>query len=127
MIPNAKWNYTLYDWMEEQGFVIFVRANDNFKKIMEMEKYKEDSIVIYSMWDGYLQNPRIADFLQEREVVKLHTSGHAAQKTLKKVCETLKPRCGLIPIHSEAPGKMSELLSGEIIVYLQDGQELTLN
>ena len=125
VIPDKEWNYKLHNWMEDQGFVMFVRANDSFKETME--PYKNDSIVIYSMWDGYLQNPRIADFLRGHNVVKLHTSGHAAQKTLKEVCETVRPRRGVIPIHSETPGKMSELLPSETIVYLQDKQEMTLN
>ena len=59
--------------------------------------------------------------------MKLHTSGHAVQKLIKETCEAARPRKGVIPIHSEMPEKMSELLPGENIVYLKDGQELILN
>ena len=55
VIPYWEGNTKLRQWMEDQGFVMFVRANDRFRQWME--PYREDCIVLYSLWDGYLEGP----------------------------------------------------------------------
>jgi ribonuclease J len=52
----------------------------------------------------------------------MHTSGHADLETLKKVFEAVKPKGGIIPIHTEAPEKFQELFHEQFnIILLQDG------
>jgi ribonuclease J len=41
----------------------------------------------------------------------MHTSGHADLETLKTVFETVNPKGGIIPIHTEAPEKISGNIS----------------
>lgn len=79
---------------------------------------------IYSQWTGYLEQGTYASteaWLKTLgiEMRHIHTSGHASPKDLKRFAEALAPRA-LIPIHSFATDKYSELFSN--VVYRQDGE-----
>ena len=129
MIPYWEENIKLRRWMEEQGFVMFVRANDRFRQWME--PYRENCVVLYSLWDGYLEvpnaDPRLLEFLEGYPLVKLHTSGHAGVETIKAVCRTVSPpRQGIIPIHGETPESFRTLVPEARVVYLKDGQTIEL-
>lgn len=128
VIPYWEGNVKLRQWMEEQGFVMFVRANDRFRQWME--PYREDCIVLYSLWDGYLEgpnaNPRLMEFLEGYPLVKLHTSGHAGAETLREICRIVSPRRGIIPIHGETPEVFRTLVPENQVVCLEDGQTLSL-
>ena len=50
-----------------------------------------------------------------------HTSGHADIETLKMLFDTVKPKNGIIPIHTEAPDKFKELFTDQNIILLKDG------
>lgn len=121
-------NVKLHRWMEEQGFVMFVRANDRFRQWME--PYREDCVVLYSLWDGYLEgpntDPRLLEFLEGYPLVKLHTSGHAGVETIKAVCRIVSPRQGIIPIHGETPEAFRALAPRARVVCLEDGQAIEL-
>lgn len=63
--------------------------------------------VIYSMWQGYLEEDKMKRFLKFMEeknmkIVSLHTGGHASIDTLNKVVNKLKPKT-IIPIHTFNP------------------------
>lgn len=123
-------NPKLLDWMEEQGFLMFVRNKDFFREFME--QYRDDCLVIYSMWKGYLEgkakNQKIVDFLDGYSYKSLHTSGHATAAAIRKVYDIVKPRKGVIPIHSEAPEKIQEILPIEVTIkLLNDKDYLYLN
>ena len=80
---------------------------------------------IYSMWEGYLQKPttkKFVDYLRNRKfkVHKIHTSGHADTKTLKKMVEAIKPK-NIVPIHT-FEGYKYENIFKEPIVALKDGE-----
>lgn len=128
VIPYWEGNGKLRRWMEAQGFVMFVRANDRFRQWME--PYREDCVVLYSLWDGYLEgpnaDPRLLDFLEGYPLVKLHTSGHAGVETIKAVCRTVSPRQGIIPIHGETPEAFRALAPRARVVCLEDGQAIEL-
>ena len=79
---------------------------------------------IYSQWAGYLEQGTYAsteEWLKTLgiEIHHIHTSGHASPNDLKRFAEALAPRA-LIPIHSFATDKYSELFSN--VVYRQDGE-----
>jgi len=54
-----------------------------------------------------------------------HTSGHADVETLNAVFETVKPKFGIIPIHTENPEKFIELFPEQNIIYLRDREVFT--
>jgi ribonuclease J len=79
---------------------------------------------IYSQWDGYLEKGTYATteaWLEKQgiEMRHIHTSGHASPNDLKRFAEALAPR-SLIPIHSFATDKYSELFGN--VVNRQDGE-----
>ncbi len=119
IIPATDWNYKLHNWMCEKGFVMFVRVNDRFRRFMD--SYRGNCKVIYSMWSGYLENPRIAQFLEGYDYTVLHTSGHAVSETIRTVIQTVKPR-KIIPLHTEAPDIFFALAGASEVDIPKDGQ-----
>jgi ribonuclease J len=102
----------------ENGFCMFVRAKGRvgkwFKEIMD--SYNE-KLLIYSMWDGYIEeehrDDEIYDFIPrdkngELSYVYLHTSGHAYEEAIIEVCEITNPDI-ILPIHSENPGRFADI------------------
>jgi ribonuclease J len=118
----------LDDLMEKKGFCMLVRCGDRFKHVLE--KYKDDSLVIYSMWPGYLggqaKNQNLIDFLNPYPFKTLHTSGHATTGSLAKLYRTVNPKEGLIPIHSDSPEIFRSILPDGQIIFLEDGEILRL-
>lgn len=95
--------------------------------------------MIYPMWSGYAESDsesaneeviRIRNLFPDRRYdgVKdsFHTSGHADVQTLREVCQTVKPRIGVIPIHKEAGHKYEELGLSDYRVF-GDGETETDN
>lgn len=115
------------DTYTDSGFVMTVRDNRRFREIIP--KFDRDkSIILYSMWDGYLTKPdsTIPAFLElagHRE--KLHTSGHASHNDLKMVIEKTSPE-KIIPIHTEKPDMLKKLCPDKNIVILNDRDEETI-
>ena len=83
----------------------------------------EGGNLIYSMWEGYLQKSntkKFIDYLTNRKfsIHKIHTSGHADIKTLKKMVEAIKPK-NIVPIHTFEGAKYKDIFN-EPIVELKD-------
>jgi ribonuclease J len=96
--------------MKEKGFVMFIRANANpsakkgrFDIILDCFA-KDNPLIVYSMWEGYLQgkhrNESLVKFLGDFRTEHLHTSGHAYIDTIKKVIDIVNPMM-IIPMHTE--------------------------
>ena len=113
--------------MNRDGFLCFIRQN-HFSEVL-LSRHP-DAVIAYAMWDGYLKgttkNERLASLLEGRTWVDHHTSGHATSETLRMVCDTVKPRGGVIPIHTEKPGDFPALLEGYTVKCLSDKQTLSL-
>lgn len=123
----------LKPYLEKHGFCILIRSNDSFKPLLNEYANLDETKIYYSMWSGYLDKERTAfneslyNFLKPYHVENKHTSGHTDTKTLKAVFETVKPKCGIIPIHTEAPKKFQELFYEQNIILLKDGEVLDCN
>jgi len=117
----------LKEYLNEHGFCMLVRPNDSFKPLLDEYSKKNGTKIYYSMWKGYLDKSNTAhkqnfiDFIEPYKYEYKHTSGHADVKTLGVFFNTVKPKCGIIPIHTEAPEKFKELFMGHNIILLQDG------
>lgn len=129
VIPDASWNHKLHNWMAEQGFLMFVRPNDHFRAVME--SYQDSCQVVYSMWNGYREGPmkqeQIVNFLEGFDVISLHTSGHVTQADLHRVYAWVRPRRGVIPIHTENPEGFKKLIPAEKLRFLRDGERMRLD
>ena len=80
--------------------------------------------VIWSMWDGYLDQPsgqRLRTVLKSAHVplIQHHTSGHATPADLARLVQALKPDA-VIPIHTEAPNAYADTV-GDIVRPHSDG------
>ncbi len=122
------WVYgeNLLPWMEKRGFCMPVRATDPFREIMARFDPAE-SIVLYSMWKGYLeQNKALAEFLEPWHWKYFHTSGHGSAQQLRTVVRLTKPRLGVLPIHTQVPERFGPLCAPWPVHHLQDGEEFAL-
>ena len=78
------------------------------------------------MWNGYLDkskpafNPQLSTFIEAFKYEYKHTSGHADVKTLNLLFDTVKPKCGIIPIHTETPERFKDLFTRHNIILLRD-------
>lgn len=111
----------------ELGGLMFVRANSKFGAII-CQYDPAQSILLYSMWDGYRTKPgsTIPDFLALTDTWEtLHTSGHASPEDLRHVIEKADPQL-VIPMHTDAPKKMQALCPDRTVVLLKDEEELSL-
>ena len=106
------------DEMKRDGFVL-VTGVRKMKDVetMRMHLPDNDTILIYSSWDGYYKipeqvkvNPMYKMFRDSfNNVVDIHTSGHADRETIRKVIEIVNPKEDVIVIHREADASL-ELL-----------------
>ena len=97
----------------------------SMQKDLEKINGIEGGNFIYSMWEGYLKKPytmEFVDYLTNRKFTlhKIHTSGHADTKTLKKMVEAIKPK-NIVPIHTFEGDKYKDIFD-EPIVELKDGE-----
>lgn len=88
----------------EKEYVMQINSRmSNYLKKLDKIKPLKDSVLIYSMWDGYKEDMK--DFLEEIkklgiDIVDLHVSGHADVFTINRLIEWVKPHEVLI-VHSE--------------------------
>ena len=93
--------------MRKEGFVIVIKAEKKYKDWIERFADLEP-IVVYSMWEGYL-NPKHKAYNAEwkkfldlcNHVEYMHTSGHATASLIAEVINAVEPRECIYPIHTE--------------------------
>ena len=111
----------------ELGGLMFVRVNRKFERMIRQFD-PQQSILLYSMWDGYRTKPdsNIPEFLSLTGTwAELHTSGHASPDDLRHVIEKAAPEI-VIPMHTDAPQKMQTLCQNRKVILLKDREELLL-
>lgn len=92
---------------KKRGFVMIVKSNDYFKKIMDKFP-KDNSVLVYSMWRGYIDNnDSLKEFLGN-DYIHIHTSGHISQPDLERFINKIKPK-NIMMIHSENNDLLHEL------------------
>jgi ribonuclease J len=120
----------LKKYLDNHGFCMIIRSNLAFKPILDEYMKNTSSKIYYSMWKGYIDsknpafNDNTAKFFEPYEIEFMHTSGHADIKTLKSVFDTVNEKCGIIPIHTEAPEKFNEQFSTHKIIPMKDGKPI---
>ena len=130
------YNYEKNETNARNGYCGLIRSNKMFKEMLEKHFAKhpsdDESLIIYSMWDGYLDEKNekansedLINFLKpySSKCKHLLTSGHADVKDLKKVEEIIKPKY-VIPIHTDYPERFKDIFTNAKI--LADGQAVEL-
>ncbi len=121
------------------GFVMLARKNRNpaqksVFEIMRDKFYPVDGQIIYSMWDGYLKpghlDQDLSDYIGDRRVEHLHTSGHAYVETIAKLIETVRPKV-IVPMHTERAEEFAAIPEfapyQDRVRILKDGERLLLD
>ena len=105
--------------MRKYGFLAIIKPEEFCEKYID-EFLDLKPVIIYSMWDGYLDPSHKAykadwdSFLKRQkekgvEVKHLHTSGHADKEILAGVIEAVDPKEAIYPIHTEYAAGFYEL------------------
>ena len=103
---------------------MLARDNTIFPKIVKGIDNPKGAIVIYSMWEGYL-NDRFRDFCANKglAIEQVHTSGHATVEDLKAFAKTLNPKV-LIPIHTFEASRYPDLFKN--VKILKDKEAIAI-
>ena len=115
--------------ISNQSEKIVMTVRPSMQKDLENINRIEGGNFIYSMWEGYLQKSgtmKFVDYLTNRKFTlhKIHTSGHADSKTLKKMVEAIKPK-NIVPIHTFEGDKYKDIFN-EPIVELKDAETIEI-
>jgi ribonuclease J len=93
------------------GYALIFR--ELWMRDLERANCLDGACLIHSQWDGYLKEHRFLEIDAWRQAHgmpfhQVHTSGHASPDDLKRLVTALNPKM-LVPIHSDAPERYSEL------------------
>ena len=128
-----KWSspMTQKQLMEHTGFLAVIKPEEYCEPYIDafVEDYKAGKIsqmpvLIYSMWDGYVNAKHKAkkqnwiDFLDRQkakgiEIKHLHTSGHATVEMIANLIKTVDPQEEIVPIHTECREAFMDLDIGD--------------
>lgn len=120
-IKRKTYGNNLLHGFRKLGGMMMVRDNPMFRKIIG-KFAREDSIILYSMWDGYRtrKGSTIPAFLNlAGQWAPLHTSGHASVRDIRTVVEKLDPSI-IIPIHTDRPDALRSICPTKNIIIVQD-------
>jgi ribonuclease J len=108
---------------QSESIVMIVRPS--MQKDLENISGIEGGNLVYSLWEGYLKKSdtqKFINYLTNRifTLYKIHTSGHADTKTLKKMVDAISPK-NIVPIHTFVGDRYKDIFK-EPIVELKDGE-----
>ena len=126
-LHHERWSKpkTQKELMKENGFLAIIKPDFFCEKYIDAFIDCDDKpVIIYSMWDGYLNpehkayNKEWDNFLKAQEakgieVKHLHTSGHATSQMIEDVIKAMNPQEEIIPMHTECPEEFMKLEIGE--------------
>lgn len=130
-LKKDNWRKTQKECMEENGFLALIKPEKWCEKYIDAfindcrdNVINEMPVLIYSMWDGYVdpnhksKNQEWIDFLDKQkakgvEVIHLHTSGHATAEMIKDMIIAVDPQEAIIPIHTECKEAFNDLDIGK--------------
>ena len=89
----------------EEQIEYMKRFEESNQKVAKEFLHREDGVLFYGMWKGYMEQPQLKDFIEfmKNKGVKLHilhTSGHADSMTIDKLIKKVKPKF-ILPVHTE--------------------------
>jgi ribonuclease J len=121
-LSNKYWDKskTQEEFMREYGFLCVIKADEKYNEWID--KFEEKNpLVIYSMWDGYINlekgkeayNEEWAKFFEpyinSGQYRDMHTSGHATAKMITDVIKAVDPQKCIYPMHTENAKGFREL------------------
>ncbi|PQL09528.1 MBL fold metallo-hydrolase [Veillonella sp. T11011-6] len=109
----------------DHGFVSVVRATENY--ISHIKEFPKDDVrIIYSMWTGYTEeNLALKDLLDTYPSYICHVSGHVSKTDLLKFIDLVNPDV-IIPVHTDSPEKLEELIPERNVYIINDNEPFIL-
>ena len=109
----------------DHGFVSLVRGTENF--ISQIKEFPKDDVrIIYSMWTGYIEeNLALKTLLETYPTYICHASGHVSKDDLIKFIELVNPDA-IIPIHTDNPERLEELVPHRNVYIVNDNEPFIL-
>ena len=109
----------------DHGFVSLVRGTENF--ISQIKEFPKDDVRnIYSMWTGYIEeNLALKTLLETYPTYICHASGHVSKDDLIKFIELVNPDA-IIPIHTDNPERLEELVPHRNVYIVNDNEPFIL-
>jgi ribonuclease J len=91
----------------------------------------ENGNFIYSMWSGYLVQPKTKSFIDHLKSKgfsfhQIHTSGHGNVETLKEMVTAMKPK-NLVPIHTFDGDNYKDVFKNVNVKRATDKEEIEIN
>lgn len=129
--PKLDGGKTQMQYMKDHGGVMMIGTTEAYKRRMDYFK-EENPLLIYALWKGFINKEKYPDTYNEcyGNLIKnwrhevLHTSGHADVETIEKMIHLVKPRQGIIPIHTTKKTDFIKLNVGDIhVIIKEDGDE----
>ena len=109
----------------DHGFVSLVRGTEYF--ISQIKEFPKDDVrIIYSMWTGYIEeNLALKTLLETYPTYICHASGHVSKDDLIKFIELVNPDA-IIPIHTDNPERLEELVPHRNVYIVNDNEPFIL-
>ena len=115
-----------------QGLVIALRMSQLDFAEAFYKKYGQESVLIYSLWDGYIEKNQELQKLKAlwgNRFIQLHSGGHASADDIKKmveICSKEREQTTVIPMHLENFNGLAGLELPATIRNLRQSEELVL-
>ena len=112
--------------METCGFVMLIRESNSNIYEEYVRKYPDDTCLIYSMWSGYLEYPRMKKLfgIAEKNKRIIHSSGHVVLDDLNEFINIIGPK-KIVVIHTDTDD-MDGLEQKKNIMSIKDGERFYL-
>jgi len=128
--PKLDGGLTQPEYMMKHGFLMLVGTSASYTPRMDYFREK-DPLLIYSMWDGYINREKYPDTYNESlgrlyeswRHKKLHTSGHATVEDIEKMISTVDASV-IIPIHTGRKNDFKKLNTGHSKVKVLDDGDI---
>lgn len=119
---------SMYSYSNNKYVMLVKSSMISSIELLYTNKHITNACLIYSMWEGYQEDAKTKKFLDSikkydvKDIIYLHTSGHADYKTLKKLNELKAKK--VIPIHTIDGDKLKEILDNVYIVNDNEGVDV---
>lgn len=102
-----------YQEMQEKRERLVIKDCYAMRNLFANKKALTNTVLIYSMWEGYLPESKPFWDKQQVPILKIHTSGHAFIEELQEFVRAINPG-SVIPFHTFQPERYFEYFGSNI-------------
>ncbi len=108
-----------------KGRVVVCRMNNTAYIKKFFEKHGKDTVLVYSMWQGYIKdNEKLQELEKELgdRFIKLHSGGHGSRELIQGVL-AICGKAKVLPMHTESFAEFKKICRASRVVELKKGDE----